>query len=152
MPFSVSNVLPSPHKVLLLVFGLPKDMDAKSMDVRAELVNSAWNSSLEFVSTFDYECKSSRCTVLLSKARMASFNDKGYEVGLLNTSAWNLQSLKIPCSAMRDVGDVDKWDKTVEVPQVKGRRLLDSQVDSWRAAMFPPIGMSQEAHDFMTRG
>ncbi|KAF9055355.1 hypothetical protein BDZ89DRAFT_1055951 [Hymenopellis radicata] len=112
--------------VLLLVFGLPDDMDAVSMDSPQQ-----WKSSLQFVSTFDYDCESSTCTLLLSQKRLGTFLENGYEAGLVNTMQWKLQSSKIPCSALQDVGDVDEWDKSIVVDDVMGRSMSRAQVGSW---------------------
>ncbi|KAF9055371.1 hypothetical protein BDZ89DRAFT_1055971 [Hymenopellis radicata] len=129
----INDVCRSPtHMVLLMVFGLPKDMDATSMDVRSKIVKArSWTSSLQFVSTFDYDFDASQCTVLLSKKRMDTFITEGYEAGLVNASGWMLQSVKIPCSAMKDVGDVDSWDKTLEAAAVKGRKMSNAQANEW---------------------
>ncbi len=48
---------------------------------------------------------------------------------------WMLQSFKIPCSAMKDVGDIDSWDKTVKVAAVKGRKMSDAQSNQWKRSL-----------------
>ncbi|KAF9055350.1 hypothetical protein BDZ89DRAFT_1055943 [Hymenopellis radicata] len=138
----LSNLPPS-HMVFSMVFGLPTDLDSNSMDVRSAIVRSsrAWKSSLQFVSTFDYDGQDSLCTVLLSERRMKAFIKQGFEVGLVNTAGWMIQSSKIPCSAMKAVGDVDNWDKSIEVPVVTGRTMTDAQVDSWSVRVMPMPGM-----------
>ncbi len=60
--------------------------------------------------------------------RMDTFIDEGCEAGLVNTSGWMLQRFKFPCSAMKDVGDVDSWNKTVKVAAVKGRKMSYAQM------------------------
>lgn len=129
----------STHALLGLVFGRPQDMDATEMDCRKQIIGAAktWTNSLQFMSTFDYDTKTSQCTFLLSDKRAKAFIDNDYEVGILNTAGWKLQSSKIKCSDMKVVGDADTWDQTVDIPTLDGRGMTDAQVDAWTGQMMP---------------
>ncbi|KAJ7578709.1 hypothetical protein C8J56DRAFT_968871 [Mycena floridula] len=129
------------HNVLLLAFGLPKEMDATSLDFRQSLVGSSrrWTSSVQFISTFIYNPQTHICSVLLSKSRAQSFLDQGFEAALLNTAGWKLQSARIPCAGLREVGDLDNWDEDIDVPDIYGRPLSDAQIDAWTSQMMPSI-------------
>jgi hypothetical protein len=144
---SAVTVLPN-QMVLLLAFGLPKDMDSTSMDLRDKIVepSASWKSSLQLVSTFEYDPSTSISSLLLSKARMEAFIKGGYEVGIINTATWKLQSVKVPCKLMQEVGDADSWDKSITIhANPSGRYLTDAQCDAWREHLpdkFPGLGQA----------
>ncbi|KAJ7597888.1 hypothetical protein C8J56DRAFT_1159677 [Mycena floridula] len=119
------------HKVLLLVFGLPSDMDEISLDPRDNITNSTYKTSIHLISTFEHDFDSQTCTVLLSKRRARTFIDRGYEAGLVNVTGWMLQSRFIPCTIMQEVGDIDRWNKKIAIPYVRGRDLTEEHERAW---------------------
>jgi hypothetical protein len=107
------------------------------MNIRKDLErkkgNEPFKSSIQFVSTFVYDPKTRICTTHLSKSRVEQWIKQGYEAAIVNVGCWKVQSFRVPCSAMRDVGDVDRWDKDIPIRDVKGRRLTNEQEFAWKA-------------------
>lgn len=135
--------VPSTHMSLILVFGLPRDMDATSMDIRESIAGSItrFNYSLQFISTFTFDPDTSLCTFLLTKQRADAFRKDGYEVGLASITKWKLQSHKVACNDLSEVGDVDSWNVTKEVASPTHiRRMTTAQEDAWMHEVLGPLG------------
>jgi hypothetical protein len=133
-------VISPTHSVLLLVFGLPAELDAISLDIRSKLATAKqFDLALQFVATFTYDRPSALCTALLTRSRAEAFIKGGYEAAIVNTAVWKLQSERVPCSALRVVGDVDSLHGSVDVPKVKGKSLSNAQRMSWLRAMGAPV-------------
>lgn len=123
------------HFTLALVLGLPKDLDAGLLDFRKDLVGShKCKTSIHIVSTFDYEPSKSVATFLLAKNRFDQFKKLGYEVAIVNTSFWRVQSRKVKCQDLQVVGDVDQWDRDQLVRKKDGRRLSYKEESGWAMA------------------
>jgi hypothetical protein len=124
--------IPPTHFVLAVVFGLPQDLDAGVEDLRKRIIGTRdCRTSVQIVSTFDYDASSSVATFLLSRARAQKFINMGYEVALLSTMFWRIQSKKVRCASMECVGDLDEWDKTRVVASSKGRDLTKREMQGW---------------------
>lgn len=104
--------MPFDHQVLALAFGKPKDLDVGVVDPRDRVVGSTISKSpLHFVSTFKLDHNAETVTFLLTNARMATFIQEGFEVALVNTSLWRLQSGKVKCLDLQVIGHVDREDE-----------------------------------------
>ena len=126
--YNPDYTIPPTHMLLELVFGLPKDMDGGSIDPRKLIVGTReYKPSLQFVSTCYYNHDTKVATVLLARSRMQQFRKEGYEVALINTSFWRIQSGKVKCSEMVLVGDVDSWDKQQTINKPKARELTSME-------------------------
>lgn len=129
-----AHAIPWNHLVLALVFGLPKDLDAGMVDPRKRIVGTKdCKTSIELVSTFEYE--SGVATFLLSRSRAESFKQLGYEVAVVNTSLWRVQSCKVKCTSMKAVGDVDWEDEDKKLGLSQERGLTRSETDGWMQDM-----------------
>ncbi|KAJ7586341.1 hypothetical protein C8J56DRAFT_103668 [Mycena floridula] len=130
---ALKRVLPN-RRALILAFGLPEDMDATCLDLRKRIIGASGRSisSIQLLSTFKYEEKESVCTFLMSRARGEALMKEGYEVGLIHVSQWRLLSSRAPCTSMIEVGDVDNWDNTLQVPKVLCRTLTRAQLAAWK--------------------
>lgn len=128
--------MPVTHQILALVFGLPKDLDGGMIDPRRSMIGTRnCGTSLQVMSTFEYHQATGVATFLLSKARAEQFRSKGYEVAVINTTVWRIQSGKVKCSDMQVVGDVDKWDRGVKLATPVVRKLSSNEVYGIMGAM-----------------
>lgn len=129
---------------LALAFGKPKDMDEPSLDPRKQLVGNLWRSSIELVSVFEYEPELKLVSVLLDLKRAKKFVEEGYEVGIVNTAFWRLQSRKVSCSHLREVGGIDaQWDRSLVPNTPAGRPLTRAQEQQWQNdTMYGSLGGS----------
>ncbi|KDQ18534.1 hypothetical protein BOTBODRAFT_28921 [Botryobasidium botryosum FD-172 SS1] len=120
----INHKLPPTHFVLALAFGLPKDLDEGVLDPRKRIVGTRnCGTSLQIVSTFDFNPDKGVVTFLLAQSRAEGFIKAGYEVAMIHTAFWRVHSWKAKCSEMEVVGDVDRWDKDVALRQPKHREL-----------------------------
>lgn len=116
----------------MLVFGLPKDLDVGSVDLRTKLVGTRDpKTSLHFVSTFHYDLTTRVVTVLLAESRLQEFIRKGYEVALANTTVWRIQPGKITCADMEVVGDLDGEIEGKVLKRTKVRKMTAKEREGW---------------------
>ena len=73
----MSYMYPRPHPTLILVFGLPNDLNNGVMDLREKL-SVLRTTSIQIISTF--ELQDDRVTFMLDKTRANKMIQEGYEV------------------------------------------------------------------------
>jgi hypothetical protein len=128
--------MPITHQVLALVFGLPRDLDNGMIDPRGCMVGTRnCGTSLQVMSTFEYEQACGTATLLLNRSRWEQFRTAGYEVAVVNTTVWRIQSGKVKCSEMQVVGDLDRWNREVKLAAPVVRRLSSKEVYGLMGAM-----------------
>lgn len=138
---SADNQLPYPHPVLEVVFGIPKDLDARNVDLRSKIVGTRDpKTSLQFVSTFRYDLATRVVTVFLAKSRMDEFIQKGFEVALVNTSVWRVQTGKVKCADMDVIGDLDGEIEGKQLKRPKVRALSSKERSGWMDEMMGGMG------------
>jgi hypothetical protein len=82
------------HFSQILCFGRPADMDAKVGQLRNKIINRHDpKTSLQLVTTFDWDPASGIATFLLPRSRAAAFIHQGFEVAILDHVFWMLTSL-----------------------------------------------------------
>ncbi|KDQ18535.1 hypothetical protein BOTBODRAFT_185105 [Botryobasidium botryosum FD-172 SS1] len=120
----MNYTMPPTHFVMALGFALPKDLDGGILDPRKRLVGTRnCGTSLQIVSTFDFDPDKGVVTFLLARSRAENFIKLGYELTMINMVFWRVHGWKVKCSEMEVVGDVDRWDKDVALRQPKHREL-----------------------------
>lgn len=140
-------MIPPTHFVLGLAFGLPKDLDIGKMDPRSRIVGTTnCGSSLQLVSTVDWQPKTGIATFLLALSRAEQFKKEGYEVAIGNTSFWRIMSSKVKCTQLEVVGDVDRWDHSHAIPEKPASRKLSDKEE--RDFVDVLMGMDRELPDF----
>lgn len=117
----------------MLVIGTPGDLDAGVGKLRGQVVGAhAAKTSIQVISLFHWDAQSHVATFLLSRKRGASLLESKLEIALVDCMFWRITSkgthvlyysasasLKhvtvSTCASMQEVGDVDHWDKTIEI-------------------------------------
>jgi hypothetical protein len=89
----VEHTVIQTHFSQILCFGLPADMKGPIRDLRNKIINRTDpKTSLQLVTTFDWDPATGIATFLLPRARATAFIQKGFEVAILDHVFWMLTS------------------------------------------------------------
>lgn len=139
-------MMPLNHLVLQLAFGLPKDLDVGIMDPRDAILGSTnCKTSLQLVSTLTYDSDSEVATFFLTRSRAAAFIKAGYEVALVNTITWRLDSGKVKCADMTVIGDVDGEVERKILRPAAVRKLTTTELGGWTKELMGDSGVFPDA-------